>query len=206
MTATEQQSPRVQALRADFLAKVRRIDPKHLVFLDEAGSHIAMTRDWARSEKGKRIADYVPRNRGVVTTMIGALGLTGLRTMMTIEGATNAAVFDAFVTSFLIPSLKPGDVVVLDNVGAHQPRYISERIEDAGASVLFLPPYSPDLNPIEECWSKVKALLRRAKARSREALDVAIATAMDLVTPSDVAGWFGHSGYQRRRRSASAAD
>jgi transposase len=186
----------VKLLRALFLWLTSLIDPSRLVFLDESGCHIAMTREYARSPRGERAPGHVPRNRGRALTMVGALDCRGLRTLMTIEGATTAEVFEAFVEHFLVPELKPGDVVVLDNVGAHKPVSIRHRIEAAGASVLFLPPYSPDLNPIEPCWSKFKSLLQHAEARSREELDKAIAEAMTAITPQDAVGWFRHCGYR----------
>jgi transposase len=154
-----------------------------------------MTPDYAWAPRGERVSDFVPRNRGTVTTLLGALTVTGLVAMMTVEGATDAEVFEAFVQHVLVPKLQPGDIVVLDNLGAHKPVAIRRRIEAVGAHVLFLPPYSPDLNPIEECWSKVKALLKRLEARTREDLDRAIATCMERVTSTDALGWIGHAGY-----------
>lgn len=188
-------TPRVLKERADFAAVAKTLDPAKLIFLDESGSHMAMTPAYARSPEGERVADITPRNRGTVTTMIGALGLMGLLGVMTIEGGTDAAVFEAFVSNILVPKLKAGDVVVLDNVGAHKPDGIRKLVEAAGAKLLFLPPYSPDLNPIEECWSKFKLYLKRLGARTRKALDFAIAETMELITPADAAGWFRHAGY-----------
>lgn len=140
--------------------------------------------------------EHVPRNRGVVTTVLGAMALDGIRALMTIEGATTADVFEAFVESMLVPRLNPGDIVVMDNVGAHKPAHILERIRAAGAHVLFLPPYSPDLNPIELFWNKFKEMLRSMAARTPQELDHAIAKAMDLTTREDIAGWFRHCGYK----------
>jgi transposase len=154
-----------------------------------------MTREYARGPRGERVQGHVPRNRGTVTTMIGAMGIDGVRAMMTVEGATDAEVFEAFVTHLLVPKLKPGDIVVLDNVGAHKPEGALTRIRAAGARVLFLPPYSPDLNPIECCWSKVKAFLRKFEALTVASLDAAIAGATELITASDARGWFAHCGY-----------
>lgn len=155
-----------------------------------------MTRDYARALCGERAHGYVPRNRGTVTTMIGALGLEGVRAMMTVEGATDGEVFEAFVQQLLVPKLNPGDIVILDNVGAHKPQSALDRIRAAGARVMFLPPYSPDLNPIECCWSKIKALLKKFEALTLATLDAAIARAMELVTPGDAQGWFIHCGYR----------
>ncbi len=154
-----------------------------------------MTRDHAWAPRGQSIVEAVPRNRGTVTTMVGALCLTGLLAVMTVDGGTDTDVFFAFVDQVLAPKLKPGDIVVLDNVGAHKPAPIRARIEQAGASVLFLPPYSPDLNPIEECWSKLKAGLKSFAARTRDDLELAIGEWMQRITPGDAQGWFRHAGY-----------
>lgn len=172
------------------------MDPAKLVFIDESGSNISMTREYARSAVGERAHDKVPRNRGTVTSMVGALSLNGLVAMMTIEGGTSADVFLAFVKEILLPEIKPGYTVVLDNAGAHKDSEVLTAFAEAGVAVKFLPPYSPELNPIELTWAKVKDILRFIKARTRESLDEAIATAMDLVTPFDAEGWFRHCGYR----------
>lgn len=171
------------------------MDTERLIFLDESGSHIGMTRDYARAPKGKRAHGRAKRNRGNAATMIRAMGIDGLRTLMTIEGPTTADVFEVFVEQMLIPELKRDDVVVLDNVGAHKPDRIADKIRAAGAHVLFLPPYSPDLNPIEQCWSKLKGTLKSFGATTRRSLDDAIAQEMSLITPQDAAAWFQHCGY-----------
>jgi transposase len=157
-----------------------------------------MTRDYGRAPRGQRVHGSVPRNRGEVTTMIGALDVHGMRAMMTVEGGTDADVFEAFVEQVLIPKLRPGDIVVLDNVGAHKPTRIRLLIEAAGARLLFLPPYSPDLNPIELSWSKLKGVLKDFGARTRDALDLAIRRGMDLIGADDARAWFTHCGYQAR--------
>ena len=136
------------------------------------------------------------RSHGTVTTVLGAITLNGIKAAMTIEGATTGPVFITYVEQILLPTIKPGDVVVLDNVGAHKVKRAKELIEAAGASMLFLPPYHPDLNPIENAWSKVKARLRAAEARTHDALEVALRQAINSVTGSDAAGWFKHCGYQ----------
>jgi transposase len=155
-----------------------------------------MTRDYGRAPRGHRVHGSVPRNCGEVTTMIGALDVRGMRGMMTVEGGTDADVFEAFVEQLLIPKLRPGDIVVLDNVGAHN--RVRQLVEAAGARLLFLPPYSPDLNPIELGWSKLKGVLKDFGARTRDALDVAIRRAMDLIGADDARAWFTHCGYQAR--------
>jgi transposase len=195
MFATERDSPRVQALREEFLALQPSLDASRLIFIDEAGATIAMTRERARARRGVRVLGRVPRNRGQVTTMIGAISARGVVAMMTIEAATTAGVFLAFVVQVLAPELRKGDIVVLDNGGAHKPSIIREAIEAAGATLLFVPPYSPELNPIEMYWAKLKGLLRTAAARSRPALRKAITAAMATVTPQDTGGWVRHCGY-----------
>jgi transposase len=155
-----------------------------------------MTREYARAPRGERAHGQVPRNRGEVTTMLGALDANGVRAMMTVEGGTDADVFEAFLEQVLVRKLRPGDIVVLDNVGAHKPHGMRQLVEAAGARLLFLPPYSPDLNPIELCWSKLKAALKDFGARTRDALDQAIKRAMDLVGADDAEAWFRHCGYE----------
>jgi transposase len=196
LRASEQDEPRIQELRRSFIALAKTLDPTRLVFIDEAGSNIAMTRDYGRALRGERVPGHVPRNRGTVTSMLGALDLKGVRAMMTVEGGTDADVFEAFVEQLLARKLRPGDIVILDNVGAHKSERIRELIRERGAMLLFLPPYSPDLNPIEFAWSKLKAALKDFGARNREALDTAIRRAMDLICPDDASAWFTHCGYQ----------
>jgi transposase len=171
------------------------------VFLDETGSHIAMTRTHARAPLGERAVGRVPRNRGVVTTVIGAIAARGLTALMTVEGGTSGAVFLRFVRDHLVPTLRQGDVVVMDNLGAHHATGVRDAIEAAGASVLYMPPYSPDLNPIELCWSKFKDTLRTLGARTRVQLRETIAIAAQFITRSDARGWFRHCGYRRPQPS-----
>jgi transposase len=175
---------------------VKDIAPEKFHFIDESGIHRAMTRERGRAPRGERLVGRVPRNRGTVTSVIGSLSLKGIDAVMTIEGATTGAVFTAFVEHVLLPRLSTGDVVVLDNVGAHKVKRARQLIEDRGARLLFLPPYHPEFNPIENAWSKVKALLRAAEARTIDALDQALAAAIAAVSASDAAGWFRHCGYQ----------
>lgn len=153
-----------------------------------------MTPTRARSPRGQRACDNVPRNRGTVTTMLGALTLDGMSALMTIRGGTDEAVFLAWVEQVLGPSLGPGDIVVLDNLGAHKTRRVRRAILATGAKIKFLPPYSPDFNPIELAWSKVKTFMRAAKPRTVEELEEAYAAAAHTVSASDAAGWFMHCG------------
>ena len=173
-----------------------RFDARRLVFVDESGFNTSMTRLRARAPKGKRAYGKVPRNRGKNTTLIAAITLEGaMGESMTVEGATDALAFEVYVEHFLAPALCEGQVV-LDGLGAHRTDKVRELIEARGADLVFLPSYSPDLNPIEEAFSKVKGIVRKAGARTREALVEAIARALAAVTPDNAAGWFAHAGYQ----------
>lgn len=144
---------------------------------------------------GQRVPDAVPKNCGDNITILGSLSCTGLEAVMTINGAVDAAVFRAYVNQVLVPTLAPGDIVVMDNLGSHKVAGIREAIEGVGVTLIYLPPYSPDWSPIEPCWSKLKTFLRAAKARTREALTQAIGAAFDTITASDARGWFMHCGY-----------
>ncbi len=155
-----------------------------------------MTRTRARAPKGERAYGRVPRNRGRNTTLIASMSLAGIEQAMAFEGTTDKEVFEAYVRRFSVPALRPGQVVVLDNLGAHKGERVRNLVEARGASLLFLPAYSPDFSPIEEAFSKVKALLKKEAARIREALIEAIGRALNAVTPEDAKGWFVHCGYE----------
>jgi transposase len=189
--------------RAAFGGRIGSVDPRRLVAVDECGTHTSMTRARARAPKGKGAYGKVARNRGKNTTLIASMTLEGgMGEAMALEGATDAAVFEAYVERFLAPSLPEGRIVLLDNLGAHKTRRVRELVEARGAEVWFLPAYpSPYLNPIEEAFSKIKALLKKAAARTKEALIGAMAQALAAVTPEDAQGWFAHSGYGPRDRS-----
>jgi len=153
----------------------------------------------ARSPRGERALGKVPRCRGVVTTIIGALTTAGLAALMTIEGGTSGPVFSAYAKDVLAPTLRPGNVVVLDNLAAHRVADVRQAVEAAGARLMFLPPYSPELNPIEESWSKVKEDLRKQEPRTTEQIDTSLVEAAKRVTASDAVGWIQHAGYQLNR-------
>ena len=157
-----------------------------------------MTRLYARAPRGRRAYGQVPRNRGKNTTLIAAITLEGaMGESVAVEGATDAEAFEAYVEHFLVPSLCEGQVVVLDGLGAHRTDKVRELVEGRGADLVFLPSYSsPDLNPIEEAFSKIKQLVRKVGARTREALEEAIGRALAAVTSEDAAGWFAHAGYE----------
>lgn len=165
------------------------------MFLDEFGCNTAMARRFARALKGQRAHGKCPVNYGPNVTVVGAIRLDGVVTAMSIDGAIDGETFLAFTEGFLAGSLRPGDVVVMDNLASHKVEGVVEAIEAVGASVLYLPPYSPDFNPIEMCWSKVKEYLRSQAARTKESLNRALAQGLDLVSFSDLIGWFKHCGY-----------
>lgn len=154
-----------------------------------------MTRLFGRAPRGVRVVGAVPQNYGQCVTLLGSLDLTGINAAMSVDGPTDSAVFEAFVREILGPTLVAGDVVVMDNLSVHRVLRLRALIEATGAQVLYLPPYSPDLSPIEPCWSKIKAHLRSAAARDRSTLDVAITQAFAEITQVDAQGWFRHCGY-----------
>ena len=181
--------------RGWFRRRARRLSQRRFVFVDESAVNTAMTRRYGRAPRGERAHDSVPRNYGTHTSVIGAMGLRGLVAALTVEGAVDTDCFNAYLERVLGPRLRRGDVVVLDNLTAHRASRIEEVAEARGARVLWLPPYSPDFSPIEQCWSKIKSHLRGAKARTRQELEKALATGLGLVTKSDIRGWFKHCGY-----------
>ena len=192
--AAERDLERVQTRRAEYQVEMAAVSGR-LKFLDEAGSNLAMTRLYGRAAPGTRVYDAVPQNYGENITMLACLSEDGLSAPMTVEGAVDGQVFLAYVKQVLAPTLEAGDLVVMDNLGAHKVKGVAETIEGRGAAVIYLPPYSPDLNPIEKCWSKIKTYLRAAKARTREALEQALKKALLLVTKKDAIGWFTSCGY-----------
>jgi transposase len=189
-------SERDEGARALWRWLASRFDVRRLVFVDESGTHISMDRLRSRAPRGVRAYGKVPKNRGKNLTLIASMSLHGMGESMVVEGATDAKAFEVYVEHFLAPSLREGQVVVLDNLGAHQPKRVRDLIEKRGAEVVFLPSYSPDLNPIEQAFSKIKNILRKLGARTHEALLKAMEEALSKVTPADAAGWFEHCGYQ----------
>jgi transposase len=186
---------RDEAARAAWREQLKHLDARQLVVIDECGSNISLTPLYARAPKGWRAYGSVPRNRGKNTTLIAALGWSGMGESMIIEGAANAAAFERYVEEILAPSLTAGQIVIMDNLAAHKGKKVEQLIEARGCQLLFLPAYSPDFSPIEETFSKLKAYLRRVGARTREALQEAICQALLTVTAQDAQGWFRHCGY-----------
>ena len=166
-----------------------------LVFIDESGAKANMTRLYGRAKAGKRVADDTPSGHWCTTTMISSMRLDGSTACMVVDGATDKDVFKAYVQHILLPTLKPCDIVIMDNLSAHKNQEVKDFIESVGAEIWFLPPYSPDLNPIEKMWSKIKLILRTLKARTDQALIDAIAKALEAITASDAKGWFESYGY-----------
>jgi len=158
-----------------------------------------MTPVYAYAPRGERAVGKVPRNYGAIMTLIASLSLTGMGPAFVLDGAADSAAFEVYMEQILAPSLRPGQIVILDNLSIHLGPRVQQAIEARGCRLLFLPAYSPDLSPIEEAFSKLKTVLRRAGVRTREALQEAIATALDLVTATDALGWFTHCGYPLSR-------
>jgi transposase len=166
-----------------------------LRFIDETGINLALTRRYGRAAPGVRVVDSVPQNRGPHISWLAALGAKGLSAPMTVAGAVDTEVWRVYVAQVLGPTLAPGDSVRWDNLAVHQATGIAEAIEARGARLAPLPPYSPDLNPIEQCWAKLKTALRQAQARTREALDAALKQALPTITSANAQAWFIHCGY-----------
>jgi transposase len=196
LSASEQSRPDVAAARAAFFAEqIKDVPVADIVVLDESYATTKFTRLRGRALRGVRLRSSVPHGHWKLLTMIAAMTLRGVQASMTIDAATDADVFGAFVEQVLVPTLRPGQVVIMDNLAAHKVGCIVALIERAGCRVIFLPPYSPDFSPIEPMWSKVKQLLRRAAARTVEALQTAVGDALRAITESDCHGYFGHCGY-----------
>jgi transposase len=166
------------------------------VFIDEMGSNLGLTRLYGRAAPGQRVRDYVPGDRGGNVSTIGAMSLDGMRTGLSVPGAIDGETMLFFVEEFLVPTLKRGDIVVMDNNPIHKLDDIEDAIAAAGAWVLFLPTYSPDLNPIELCWAKVKSRLRARKPRTLEDLWAALTDAFASITQHDILSWLRHCGYR----------
>jgi transposase len=187
--AQERQDPETGRKRKDFCAKAARLDPRRLVFVDETGAHTAMTRTHGRAPVGERVYGAIPGHWETVT-LISGMRLSGVTAPLILEGSTDTAAFESYVEQVLVPQLRPGDVVIWDNLKPHRAPTVVDAIEGAGASVMPLPPWSPDLTPIEELFSKVKGSLRSAAARTTEALTAAIGSALHDVSSTDISGWF----------------
>jgi transposase len=178
-----------------------QVEAKRLVFVDEMGTNTSLSPVYAWAKKGQRALCSVPRNRGKNTTVLSSMSVRGMGPSLTVEGATTSAVFEAYVEQVLAPTLRKGQVVVMDNLSAHKGERIRELIEERGCELIYLPSYSPDFNPIEEAFSKIKGLVRKAEARTKEALLEAIGWALSAVTTDDARGFFEHCGYRMSLQS-----
>ncbi len=197
-----QASERKEEERRQWREHTKELDASKFVFLDESGSNIALTRLYARAPKGKRARGSLPRNRGKNMTLMASLSLRGMGEALIVDGAANTEIFEIYIEQILAPSLSPGQMVIMDNLRIHKGNKVRQLIEARGCQVLFLPAYSPDLSPIEEAFSKIKAILRRIGARTREALQEALEQALLTITQADASGWFHHCGYSPAEHSA----
>ena len=190
-------SERDEFLRAAWRALVaERTEASRFVFVDECSTNTSLRPLYAWSRRGERALCKAPRNWGKNVTLLSSMTLSGMGPSLAVEGATTRAVFEAYVEKALVPTLRPGQVVVMDNLTAHKGERVRKLIAERGCELLYLPPYSPDFNPIEQAFSKLKGLLRRAEARTREALVGAMGRALEAVTVTDASGFFRHCGYR----------
>jgi transposase len=195
---SQRETERVQKLREAHHAKTEatlRFIVEHLKFIDESGAHLGLTRLYGRAAPGERVSEATPGYSGKHYTVIAALGLSEITATWLLEDALTREAFEVYVTQVLAPTLQTSDVVLIDNLNVHKSEIARHAIESRGARLEFLPPYSPDLNPIEKCWSKVKSVLRRLKARTFDELVAALEIAFQAITPEDARAWFAHCGY-----------
>lgn len=196
LRASEQDREDVQVQREQWRVRMEEIEASRLVFVDESGAKTNMTRLRGRAPRGQRVYDSAPHGHWHTTTMLSSMRLDSSTACMVVDGATDTDIFTAYVRNALVPSLRQGDIVVMDNLAPHKSPAIFQAIQEAGAHLLYLPPYSPDLNPIEKMWSKVKEALRTFAARTQDELVDVIAKALRSVNASDAQGWFILCGYR----------
>ncbi len=200
MHDSQRDTPRIRRLRRQFRQRISeewRAQLGHLKFLDESGVNLGLTRRYGRARPGQRVVEGTPGDSGAHYTLLAALSVQAPQAPWVLEGAMDGAAFEVYVEQMLLPTLTRGDIVFMDNLSFHKAPRIRTLIESVGARLVFLPPYSPDLNPVELCWAKVKTALRDAKARTSETLVDAIADALRAVTKQDAQAWFAHSGYRK---------
>ena len=188
-------SERDEAARAVWWAETAQLDPRRLVFVDESGTNLGLTPRYGRAPRGQRVVGVVPRNHGPNITLVAAMSADGITAAMTMTGATDGEVWTLFVRQILVPTLQPGQIVLCANLSVHKNQQVRQLIEARGCSMRFLPPYSPDFSPIEHAFSKLKSQLRQAGARTRPALEDAIAAGLATISARDAHGWFRHCGY-----------
>jgi len=187
---------RDEAARAIFREVIAHLKAEDVVVVDESGSRIGMVSLYGRSTRGSRVYDRVIRNWGHNVTLLASMTTTGMQAAMTVEGSVNESVFEAFIEKVLLPTLRPGQIVIMDNLSSHKSQRVEQFIAQAGCELLFLPTYSPDLSPIEEAFSKLKAFIRRCRARTLATLLEAIEQGLDTITASNARGWFAHAGFR----------
>ncbi len=195
LRAAEQDRPDIKEAREQWRIHVEGLDPRRFRFIDESGAKTNMVRTHGRCPKGQRLLSSAPAGHWKTTTMLAAIGLDGVQAPFALDGAIDGDSFLVYVEKVLLPTLQGGEIVVLDNLSSHKLPRVVQLIESVGAEVWYLPPYSPDLNPIENMWSKIKQTLRSIAARTFEGLVDAIRIALQKVSVSDLIGWFSHSGY-----------
>jgi transposase len=195
LRAAEQDRPDVAQQRQKWREAMPEWDPEHLVFLDETWASTNMTRRYGRSPRGQRLILPVPHGHWKTTTFLAGLRTSGLTAPLVVDGAINGELFEAYVRQQLVPTLRAGDIVVMDNLTPHKRAGVQEAIKAVGAQVLYLPPYSPDLNPIEQAFAKLKALLRRAGERTVEGLWRLLGQLLDEFSPEECRNFFTHCGY-----------
>lgn len=193
--ASEQQTDRIQLERWFFLRVRAQLAADKLIFFDESGINLSMARAYGRGPRGERVVGYVPKNWGESVTLIAGIRLGGVVAPMMLDGSMTGDVLEAYFAQFVVRELKPGDIVVWDNLAAHKRSAVRQLIESAGAELLFLPAYSPDLNPIELAWSKLKTVLRARAARTPDELELAVAEAFSSINADDIQHWMAHCGY-----------
>ena len=198
MHASEQDRPDVAEQRTAWRFWQAHLHPRDLVFIDETGADTKMARRYGRAFRGHRLVARVPHGHWRTTTFVGALRASGITAPLVVDGPMNGDVFLAYVQQQLVPTLRPGDTVILDNLSSHKKSGVREAIQTVGARLVYLPPYSPDLNPIELAFAKLKALLRRAATRAVEDLESTIAGLLDRFTPQECQAYFEHCGYSAR--------
>jgi transposase len=206
LCAAEQHRDDVALQREEWKQMQHDIDIKRLVFIDETWTKTNMTPLYGRAERGKRVLDFVPHGHWKTTTFVSALRHNGLTAPMVVDGAINGELFLAYVRQILLPTLRRGDIVVLDNLSSHKVSGVQKMIESVGANVLYLPPYSPDLNPIENVFSKLKTWVRKAKLRSVESLWRKLGELCDVVTPQECQNYFKHAGYKNLKNSTPSVN
>jgi transposase len=189
-------SERDERRRSSFREYVRGIAADRFVFVDECSTNISLSPLYARAPRGERARGSAPRNWGKNVSLVCAIDAGGVKPSMSVEGAVDGKAFEAYVERFLVPTLERGQIVVMDNLSVHKSRRVERLVEEAGAQLLFLPPYSPDMNPVEEAFSKVKGALRKAGSRTREALVEATGRALDAITPEDIRGFYTDCCYR----------